>query len=262
MIVLLGAFGCRSENTLGELTLSATLGPAASPVVSGCCAVPDGTLLLLHARGGADLGVQVETALLTTVVDGRYAADLGLYEPLQYRITAILSPSFNPNAGLPSAPYTFDDPELSVHETGETWEITREIDFRLGTAEEERQTVNVHLEKMETALHELQRHADSLRKLDESGETAGLARWYRLYWENRRKTVLNDPGIDPFFPTPHQRLVQADETLQRRFHAVLAARTGAPEEIEKLKAPQELLDRRLDKIGRDLAEIRSKSPAP
>jgi len=261
-LLILGALGCRSENKLAEFTLTVELGPASSPVVRGRCAMPDGALLLVHAQGGEGLGAQVETALLTTVIDGRYAADLGVYEPLQYRISVILSPAFNASLEMPAAPYAFEDPDLSVRETGEGWEITRESAFRLGTSEEERQALNVHLQEMEAALHELQRHAAALEDLANADRAAGLARWYRLYWENRRATILDDPGIDPFFPTLHQWLIQADETLQRRFHAVLAAQTGAPEEVEKLGAPRSLLKRRLAKADRELTEIRSKWSTP
>jgi hypothetical protein len=125
--------------------------------------------------------------------------------------------------------------------------LRREINFRLGTVEEETRSIERHLTRYKDTLDFLDHSANSLRSLEDKGSYNQLARWYRLYWEKRRDTVLNAPGVDPMLPDFHARMKEIDETLQRRFHGVLAKATHENDEVDKLEADWPLLEQRLNK---------------
>jgi hypothetical protein len=256
-VALLGALAaCDKPGRLDTFTLETTTGPTGSLLVRGCVDAPDGALVLLHAKGGADLGAALETGALTPLVDGCYFVDLATYQPLAYEIEAVLGPRFNAPSTLPPKPYPVADDRLTVREDAEgAWEIVRAETMRLGTPDEAKALVAKRLDAMAAALHELQRFADQLRAVETQGSTQ-LARWYRLYWENRRATLLAEPGVDPLFPVLHDALITADETLQRRFHGVLAALTGQADEAERMAANWELLEKRLAQAAAKLAKHR------
>jgi hypothetical protein len=250
--------GCWLSPELSAFTLHAARGPAGSLLVYGECAAPDGALLLIQARGGEAFGAQLESTILTPVVKKRYVADLGLFEPLHYRLQAVLSPAFNPSGVLPKRAYNFHDRALTIRDAAANWEIRREAMFRLGGADEEKSMLQRRVKTMADAQKTLERFAASLRELDERGRPGDLARWQRLFWENRRGTALETEGVDPLFPTLHAKLKEADDTLQRRFHGVLAKLTGARDELDKLDADWALVDQRLARAGDEIAALQAK----
>jgi len=257
LFVFLSILGCGSPTKLASFTVTPAIGPSGSLLAYGECDVPDGTLLLIRAVGGEDVGMQLETAVLTPVVRQRFYTDLNLYEPLSYRVEAILSPQFNPQVKLPAKAYSYDDPQIKIREDENGWELRREATLRIGAIEEEQRALQRHLAKLADALQILERHTGALQRLEKTGKAAELARWYRLYWEYRRDSVLDDPGIDPLLPSLHTRLKEADETLQRRFHDVLAKLTGAKEETDKMGADWDLLEQRLAKAREELAALQT-----
>jgi hypothetical protein len=157
----------------------------------------------------------------------------------------------------PKAPL-FHDTQLTQRETDAGWEIARQVGFRVGAPDEANRFAGERLQKLSDALKVMQRFAASLRDIEKQSRTPELARWYRLYWENRRDAWLAAPGLDPLYPTLHTRLREADETLQRRFHAVLAALTGAPDETERLATDWPLVETRLRKLDEDLSALQAK----
>jgi len=255
----LSTAGCGTATDLDFFTLETATGPAGSLVVRGRCDVADGALVLLHAVGGETWGAHRETAILTPVVDRRFVADLGVYERLAYRVEAVLASHLNPSGVLPAAVPRFSDSRLRVHETSEGWEITMETEHRLGTPEDETREVTRHLDRLAAAAEVLAKYTGELRALS-AGEPTGYARWFRRYWDDRRQTVLGEPGIDPVFSAVHNRLITADQTLQRRFHAALAEATGDADEAPRLGATAEMLDERLARVVADLSAIRAKLP--
>jgi hypothetical protein len=80
LISWLFLFSCQSPQKLERFNFTAAAGSSGSLVVYGECGVPDGTLLLVHAQGGHERKLQVETAILASVVRGRFTVDLNLYE--------------------------------------------------------------------------------------------------------------------------------------------------------------------------------------
>lgn len=252
--------GCGSGDTLRFFSLEIATGPAGSLMARGRCDVGDGALVLLHAVGGEQFGAFRETAILTPVADGRFAVDLGVYEKLAYRVEAVLASHLNPEGTLPVKAPRFSDRDLRVEETAEGWEIVRQTTHRIGAAIEEKQGVIRHVDRLAAAAEVLEKFAGELREIADVGQAAPLARWYRRYWDDRRQTLLGEPSIDVLFPAVHNRLIVADQTLQRRFHATLAATTGVDDEVPRLGATDAMLNERLARIASDLAAIRAKLP--
>jgi len=260
LLIVTGAFvgACEKTAELDAFTVETAVGPAGSLLVLGECALADGVQVLVHAVGGEAYGAHLETAVLTPVVAGRYYADVGVYDPLLYRVEVAVSPRYNRHVALPAAAPSFADPELRVREAKDDWEIYRQVSHRLGTPEQERQHLRYRLAALGEASDVLARFAGQLREIETTHK--GLARWYRLYWDNRHKTRLAKPGIDTLYPALHNHLLKADEVLQRRFHAILAATTGETDESDRMDASWELLENRLVRVTRDLADLRQKLP--
>ena len=252
------ASGCWLAPDLSSFAVHAAAGPSGSLLAYGECAVPDGTLLLIQARGGENVGAQLESTILTPVVKRRFYADLGLFEPLSYRLQMVLSPAFNPRGALPKKPYKFRDRGLVVREDADGWEIRREASFRLGAAADEQLSLQRHLKSLTDAQKLLDRFAASLREIDEHGRAADLAHWRRLYLEGRRGTALETDGVDPLFPALHGRLKEMNETLERRFQGVLAKLTGAAEEVGKWETDWPLVEQRLAKCRDELTATQRK----
>lgn len=264
---LLLVFGCSSEPLSVELIAEAGVGPTGSLTVSGRCNAGDGLRLLVRARGGVEMGAQVEQAALTVVRDGRYLIDLGLFETLPYEITVILSPRFNePGALSPSIP-AVSDPALRIVEREKSWEVQRRVDVRLGTPEQAHKLLADHRRLLAEARHALKLAEAQLRELETQDDAQKAARWLRLFIERKRRTLLDGPGIDPLFPTAHDLLRQLDDALLKRYHAILAQLTGAVDERERLSASWTSVERLSGKFDAALAALAQKSagsnqPAP
>lgn len=253
--------GCWALPELDSFTLEARVGPSGSLLAYGNCDVPDGVLILMRAVGGEKVGAQVESAILTPVVKKRYFVDLGLTLPLAYRVEAILSPEFNPPKTLPEKAYQFGDPTLILREKDGRWSIRRLAEERLGAPDDQRLLVNRHLSRLQAAWQMLDKFAAGLREIEANGRAADLARWYRLYLDNRRVALPAGVGIDPLYPTLFSQIKEADDTLQRRFHESLAKLTGAAEEQGKLGVEWALVEERLARVKADLEALQARTSA-
>ncbi|HPQ69387.1 MAG TPA: hypothetical protein PKW95_09670 [bacterium] len=249
LFALVSVVACAKEPTPLELTVTAQAGPAGSLIVSGRCNAPDGTRLLVHARGGAAAGAQVEQAAPAEVRNGAYRLDLGLYETLPYDVDVILSPRFNDPGALSATAPEVIDPAVQVTTRENSWEAQAATAARLGSPEQADKLLADHREALTEARRALRLAEEQLRDMEKKKNAKEAARWLRLYLERKRGTVLDGPGVDPLFPTAHGLLRQLDKALLKRYHAILSLLTGASDEYERMSkswTTVERLNARLD----------------
>jgi len=248
------AAACAGDPAPLELTAAAEAGPAGSLIVAGRCNAPDGTHLLVHARGGAALGAQVEQAAPVEVRDGAYRLDLGLYETLPYDIDVIFSPRFNAPGALSATAPEVRDPAVQVTTRENSWEAQVTIAARLGSPEQADKLLAEHRQALAEARHALRLAEEQLRAMEKKSAAKQAARWLRLYLERKRGTVLDGPGVDPLFPSAHGLLRQLDKALLKRYHAVLSRLPGASdEEAERMSASWTSIERLNAKLDATLA---------
>ncbi len=252
-ILLASACACAHKPTPLELTVTAQAGSAGSLIVSGRCNAPDGTRLLVHARGGSSQGAQVEQAAPVEVCDGAYRLDLGLYETLPYDLDVILSPRFNDPGALPAIAPEVKDPAVRVTTRENSWEAQATTAARLGSPEQADKLLAEHRQALTEARHALRLAEEQLRDLEKKSDAKQAARWLRLYLERKRGTELDGPGVDPLFPTAHGLLRQLDKALLKRYHAVLSQLTGASDEREKMSSSWTSVERLNAKLDAALA---------
>ncbi len=251
--------GCNSAPGLSHLTAVSATGPTGALMVSGECDAPAGTMLLVRAQGAPAFGAQVDSAALSTIRQGRYVVDLALHETLSYRVTVILSPAWNTAGQLPTSPPRPRDPALVVRQTPSGWQLRRQFETRLGTLAQEQDLLREHLRLARDALQALERSATTLREIESRHDRPELARWLRLHLERPRGSMLSDEGLDPIFPSVHSDLRDYDDALLKRYHAVLAQLTGAPEdEAIRLAKSWQVVDRAGEKARLSIHEIANK----
>lgn len=249
---------CQSQSLEVNIDAHARAASTGALTVSGACNVPDGTRLLVRVQGPKEKGVQLEQAVLAPVRDGRFVADLNLYETLAYQIDISLSPLWNVGGALPATAPTVTDATLSVRKRGQTWEVCRKITARLGTAEQEKELLTKHYQNLKEAWQALNRSVETLRELEKQADRRELSRWFRLHCQRKQKTMLKLRGIDPLFPDLHSRLYEAEKAIEKRFHAVLASLTGGGDEVDKLSKNWDMVELHLRKASEALDNLSEK----
>jgi hypothetical protein len=266
LLVLLFLFSCTSRDAFSNkrLVFDMNLSQAGGLLnVHGRTNLPDKFKLFFLVEAAPELGSEASWSARSAVAGGGFSIDTLFTDPLPYRVTCILSPTLNPEyAGFfqgEQVPFAFDGPWEYSKLGNDSFQLSLSQTVSIGVASDHAGTLKPALDELREALSTLKKEAANLQSLE--SEQGGLARFYRLHVDKRRKHSLNSNVTSFYYPKTFERLQRLERYLEQYFLLVLAGRENDAKELENQRKSKSRLNDGIERIEARLTELGSKIPA-